>query len=479
MRKLTESHVFHLFTFYLQHQPGHEEQPVQYSVTPPTDPSMSAIKVAEGYIKPKEIRQSESARKRASIRALGSITYLQKYYASGGTVCDELLDNDSKASFVDLLSPRAGLMPPSTEELMMNCHEDIHQVPDSPISVDENDEPRLLGHGKDVSLTSLNTRQQHHYDSMNVDMLALLESSTKAIATIRTYSMYAPGLTLEALAIHRQAALNVVEMLSVLEQECRVNVGDGDDKEISPFDEYCYASLTFGDLEAEREEMKKYLAIVQEQLFRSQAEAFETELHQLLVNDLATSFPEKTSLPKWIRDDHWGSNEDGTPSLDRCHDFLEFFRPSTKDPLPSPSSDKEGFLGALSDGYVMCMVFNTFIRLTNMPFGFVDKIHEDTFRRMGIPFPYGRWQEESRAKLCSDAECPCPDCVCGQKRLIRLGSAVQQWQQRFPVSMRSIHTSRSEDEGGSSFAIVDSEVHSTVNPLTVSPRSLEVNEQEQ
>ncbi|KAF9365470.1 hypothetical protein BGX34_009899 [Mortierella sp. NVP85] len=229
--------------------------------------TVSAVKFAEGYIKLK------------------------------------LLDNDSKASFVDSLSSRAGLMPPNTEGLMMNCHEDIHQVPDSPISVDENDELRPLGHGRDVSLTSLNTRQQHRYDSMNVDMLTLLESSAKAIATVRTCSMYAPGLTLEALAIHRQATLNVVEMLSVLEQECRVHVDD-DDKEISHFDEHCYASLAFGDLEAEREEMKKYLAIVQEQLFKSQAEAFETELHQLLVNNPATSSPEKTSLPGWICDDH-------------------------------------------------------------------------------------------------------------------------------------------------------------------------------
>ena len=89
--------------------------------------------------------------------------------------------------------------------------------------------------------------------------------------------------------------------------------------------------------------------------------------------------------------------------------------------------------------------------------------------------------EIARARLCSDAECPCPDCACGQKRLIRLGSAVQQWQQRFPVSTRSVHTSRSGDEGGSSFAIVDTgvHVHPTVNPLTVSPQSLGVNEQEQ
>ena len=166
-----------------------------------------------------------------------------------------LLDNNSKTSFVDSLSPRAGLMPPRKEELMMNCHEDIQsvlevwgiisypsidqsQVPDSPISMDENDESRLLGHGKDVPSASLNIQQQHRYDSMNVDMLALLKSSTKAIATIRTYSMYASDLTLEALAIHRQAALNVVEILSVLEQECRVDVDDDDDKELSPFDEY-------------------------------------------------------------------------------------------------------------------------------------------------------------------------------------------------------------------------------------------------
>ncbi|KAG0241976.1 hypothetical protein B0O80DRAFT_446769 [Mortierella sp. GBAus27b] len=362
---------------------------------------MSAVKFAEGYIKPKESFQSDSARKRASIRALGSITYLQKYYASGGTACEEMLDNDVKVSFVDLISPRSGLMPPSTDVLLRNCHEDIQSVLevwgiisypssaigdqghalDSPAMTSGDDESYQLGHAKDLSSSSLNTRQQRRYDSMTVDMLALLESSTKAIASIRTYSIYAPGLSFESLAVHRQAALDVIEMLSVLEQENRIHLDeDNGNNELGHLQEYNYASLTFGDLEPERIEMKKYLAIAQEQLFKPQAENIETELHQLLVADPTDTTLGKTTLPRWIRDDQWDLSEDGMPCLDRCHDFIQFFSPGGKEPLPSPSTDKEGFLDALSDGYMMSMVFNAFIRLTNMPFGYVDKINEDTFR---------------------------------------------------------------------------------------------------
>ncbi|KAF9349967.1 hypothetical protein BGX26_011821 [Mortierella sp. AD094] len=303
----------------------------------------------------------------------------------------------SKTSFVDSISPRSGLMPPSTEILLRNCHEDIQsvleiwgiisypslqvhatngqeQALDSPISVDENDESHQLGHGKDFSSSSLNTKQQHRYDALTIDMLTLLESSTKAISSIRAYSIHAPLLTQEALTAHRQAALAVIEMLSVLEQESRIH--DSDDDYIHPED-YCYARLSFGDLEEQRSEMKKYLTVVQEQLFKPQAEKFETQLEQLLTADSA---PGSSILPKWMYDDEWTSEADGEPSLERCHAFLEFFRPDTRNSLPSPSDNKDDFLDELSDGYVMCMVFNAFIRLTNMPFGLVDKIHEDTSR---------------------------------------------------------------------------------------------------
>ncbi|KAF9433179.1 hypothetical protein BGZ76_009775 [Entomortierella beljakovae] len=337
---------------------------------------------------------SDNARKRASIRALGSITYLQKYYASGGMICEGILRLDSsKTSFVDLISPRAGLMPPSAETLFKNCHEDIQsvleiwgiisypatndKVPDSPISSSDENESYRSGHDKDLSSTSINTKQQRRYDSVTVDMLALLESSTKAISSIRTYSIHAPFLTPGALTIHRQAALAVVEMLSVLEQNSRVI--DDDEEYIQPED-YCYASLTFGDLEDERLEMKKYLTVVQEQLFKPQAEKLETQLEQLLISDSNSNALGEAALPRWMRDSEWPAEEDGELSLDRCHEFLEFFRPDTRGPLSSPSANKDGFLEELSDGYIMCMVFNAFIRLTNMPFGLVDKIHEETSR---------------------------------------------------------------------------------------------------
>lgn len=298
-----------------------------------------------------------------------------------------MLNNDAKISFVDLIPPRSGLMPPSTELLLRNCQEDIQSVlelwgiisyPSSSVHATGDQELTLASPTSDGNGHSyrLNARQQRRYNSITVDMLTILESSTKAIASIRTYSLYAPGLPLEALAIHRQAALAVIETLSVLEQKNRIRA-DKDD--FNHLEEYRYVSLTFGDLEAERAEMKNYLAIVKEHLFKPQAEKIDTELHQLSVTDPTTTFPVKGALPNWIHDDQWDSNGDNIPSLgnlpqtssyscaysslntvtdhelirrnvatlDRCHDFLEFFGPDTRNPLPSPSTDKAGFLDAL------------------------------------------------------------------------------------------------------------------------------------
>ncbi|KAF8934035.1 hypothetical protein BGZ52_006059 [Haplosporangium bisporale] len=370
-----------------------------------------ALRFAEGFVKPRASRQfANSAKKRASIRALGSITYLQQFYASGGAMGEGFLnleDLSSKKSFVDTIGPRSKLVSP--EVLLRYCHEDIQtvlevwgiisyptpfahrgngqeQVLDSPISVD--DDSRQLGHGKEGSSSSLNTQQQRRYDSVSIDLLALLESSTKVIQSVRQYSMHAPVLTPEALTIHRQAALSVIEMLSILEQTNRLNDDDSD----SGYPEgYCYARLNFGDLEEERAEMKNYLTVVQEQLFRPQVEKLETQLGQLLIDptlqvDVANgNVPEgytnkDPSLPKWLDDDEWTKEDGEGISLQRCHAFLQFFRPLTRDSIPSPATNMTGFLDALSDGYILCKVFNTFIRLTNMPFGIVDKIHEDTNR---------------------------------------------------------------------------------------------------
>ncbi|KAG0343837.1 hypothetical protein BG004_004957 [Podila humilis] len=393
---------------------------------------MSALRFAQGFIKPRASRQfANSAKKRASIRALGSITYLQQFYASGGTICDGFLnleDLGGKKSFVDTIGPRSKLVSP--EVLLRACHDDIQtvlevwgiisyptpsahvrnnknggqeeQVLDSPISVDEDghdSSARQLGHGprRDGSSTSLNTQQQRRYDSLSIDLLALLESSTKVIQSVRQYAMHAPILTSEALIIHRQAALSVIEMLSILEHNNRLSDEDassGSDSCGYP-EGYCYAQLNFGDLEEEREEMKNYLTVVQEQLFRPQAVKLETQLGSLLTVDPALfqgadgeggsgvieGYTDKDpSVPKWLDDEEWSTAEGETISIERCHAFIEFFRPSVRGNIPSPSTDMAGFVDALSDGYVLCNVFNTFIRLTNMPFGTVDKIHEDTNR---------------------------------------------------------------------------------------------------
>lgn len=269
-----------------------------------------------------------------------------------------MLFNNSKISFIDSVSPRSGLMPPSTETLLRNCHQDIQSVlevwgiisyphdqngdpstplPDSPLStLDESYEStKQLGHGlRDASYSSLNTQQQHRYDAVTIDMLTLLEVSTKAISSIRTYSIHAPLLSIEALSVHRQAALQLIEALSVLEHKSRhldVDEDEDEEDEDEGNGEYSYASLSFGDLEHERQEMKRYLAVVQEHLFKPSTERIETQLEQLLISAVSrragvTTGPEgvggdgvpKSGLPKWIKDEEWSAQEDGESSLGKA-----------------------------------------------------------------------------------------------------------------------------------------------------------------
>ena len=112
--------------------------------------------------------------------------------------------------------------------------------------------------------------------------------------------MHAPVLTPSALTVHRQAALSVIEMLCILEQENRVLESED---ESSP-EGYCYTRLSFGDLEEEREEMRRYLAIVQEYLFKPQVDKIETHFEQLLITSSSIQ-ADGASLPSWLKDDQW------------------------------------------------------------------------------------------------------------------------------------------------------------------------------
>lgn len=130
--------------------------------------------------------------------------------------------------------------------------------------------------------------------------------------------MHAPVLSASALIIHRQAALSVIEMLSLMEQENRVMDSEN---EMDHPEDYCYARLSFGDLEAERAAMKEYLAIVQEHLFKPQVEKIETQLEQLLISSGAGndgSEADTQTLPKWINDDEWTTEEGEQISLGEC-----------------------------------------------------------------------------------------------------------------------------------------------------------------
>ncbi|CAJ0912645.1 17814_t:CDS:2, partial [Entrophospora sp. SA101] len=91
--------------------------------------------------------------------------------------------------------------------------------------------------------------------------------------------------------------------------------------------------------------------------------------------------------PTYRIDDSWLDSENfGDDKLARYHAFLEAFVPSklkqspNYKPIPDPRIDKSEFLKSLSDGRLLCNIYNTIVKYSKQPFGFIDKIHEDTSR---------------------------------------------------------------------------------------------------
>ncbi|CAG8658626.1 23239_t:CDS:2 [Dentiscutata erythropus] len=207
-------------------------------------------------------------------------------------------------------------------------------------------------------------------DPVPVDVLAAIETTTKALQSVKSYSMFKEDLSDDALTKIRATALEVLEMISNLEKEHR----DDDTDDSSSEDGHIYKESNYRSLDSQREILKKYLLVVEDNLLFDDKDIYHNVSYlrtstdeERNGNDAPITPPLSPGHPNsdWVDPDHFGA---------RYHAFLEAHRPSKSKqapgytPLPDPSIDKTEFLASLA------------LRRSKRPFGFIDKIHEDTSR---------------------------------------------------------------------------------------------------
>ncbi|CAG8484090.1 25210_t:CDS:2 [Cetraspora pellucida] len=199
-------------------------------------------------------------------------------------------------------------------------------------------------------------------DPVPVDVLAAIETTTKTIQSVKNYSMFKEDLSDESLSKIRAAALEVLEMISNLEKDHR----DDDTDDSSSEDGHIYKESNYRSLDSQREILKKYLIIVEDCLLFDDKNIYPNVSYlrtstddERKGNDAPITPPLSPGHPNsdWVDPDHFGDNK-----IARYHAFLEAHRPSKSKqaadyiPLPDP------------------------LRRSKRPFGFIDKIHDDTSR---------------------------------------------------------------------------------------------------
>jgi len=361
------------------------------------------VATRRAYKKPSKPREfAKSAKKRQSVLALGSITHLQHFYAKRGIIikpkkpkhieeAEKKLTINTNSSYLLQVTEEPDDFPPTPlppsppplptfltskldvemdpDVLLGNCHADIQAMLDAWCMI--------TGEAKSEQ------------DPVPVDILAAVESTTKAVQSIRNYTMVKDDITDESLAKIRSSALEVLEMISDLEKTHR----DDDTDDSGSEDGHLYKSSNYTSLDKQRATLQKYIQIVEEFLLFDDKEIYPPNTSYLrtnsddekkdsnLLSQLTPPLSPGHSNLDWSNPDHFGSDK-----LARYHAFLEAHRPSKSKrlpdytPLPDPKSDKAGFFASLADGKLLCTIYNTIVRRSKRPFGFIDKIHEDTLR---------------------------------------------------------------------------------------------------
>ncbi|CAG8572634.1 9497_t:CDS:2 [Ambispora leptoticha] len=356
------------------------------------------------YKKPSKPRDfAHSAKKRQSVLALGSITHLQHFYAKRGIIIKPKKPKNAEGgaglsintNLTDLLkiseepddisfppTPLPPSPPPlpayitsrldvetDPEVLLATCHIEIQEMLDA---------WKIMNNGSrnDSDSDDGSTVSGFSSSSAAVDVLDVIATTTKAIQAVKNYSMVKEDLSPESLSKIRAAALEVLEMISGLEKSYR----DDDTDDSSSEDGHVYKSASLRTLDHERVILKKYIKVVEECLLFDDKTIYPNISYLSSANSGMSSNNSSS----------FHTNAPSTASTSSAASIIEenkqAHRPSKSKqaadyiPLPDPRNDKTEFFAALADGKLLCEIFNTVVRRSKRPFGFIDHIHEDTSR---------------------------------------------------------------------------------------------------
>ncbi|CAG8592148.1 10506_t:CDS:2 [Gigaspora margarita] len=178
-------------------------------------------------------------------------------------------------------------------------------------------------------------------DPVPVDILVAIETTTKALQSVKNYSMFKEDLSDDALSKIRAAALEVLEMVSNLEKEHR----DDDTDDSSSEDGHIYKESNYRSLDNQREILRKYLIIVEDCLLFDDKDIYPNVSYlrtstdeERKSNDAPITPPLSPGHPNsdWVDPDHFAHR----PSKSK--------QAPGYTPLPDPCIDKTEFLASLA-----------------------------------------------------------------------------------------------------------------------------------
>ncbi|PKK71055.1 hypothetical protein RhiirC2_745287 [Rhizophagus irregularis] len=379
----------------------YDPRPVSRGFTMPSPGSPGK----RGYKKPAKPREfAKSAKKRQSVLALGSITHLQHFYAKRGIIikpkkpkhleeAEKKLKLSINTNVTDLLEvteepdedfPPTPL-PPSPPPLpaYLTSKLDVETDPDVLLATCHADIQAMID-----AWCMVTGEVKAEANPVSVDILAAIETTTKAVQSVKNYSMFKEDLSAESLSRIRATTLEVLEMISNLEESHR------DEDDSSSEDGHLYKESNFHSLDRQRNILTKYLEVVEECLLFDDTDLYPPNTSYLRPSSVSSEEDLKQGVaaitpplsPGHPNNDWVNPDVFGDVVITRYHAFLEAHRPSKSKqlpdytPLPDPSVDKTEFLASLADGKLLCIIYNTIVRRSKRPFGFIDKIHEDTSR---------------------------------------------------------------------------------------------------
>ncbi|SAM09834.1 hypothetical protein [Absidia glauca] len=397
----------------LEEEQQQQQQPWRPQSPSPDNIIRTASPMGRRYLKPvngiqiKGFARSggySNAQRRSSVLTLGSIERLQNFYAKKDLVVNKVgtlgFKFTEEVDPMDEQPPTPQQPPPSWKELdvetdldvlLQLCFQDIQQTLVAWAMVTG---PRmsLSDHSTDSDTSdgaNANTTLQ---------ILPLLQSVTKMINSVKTYTMYRHDLSNHALTQLRHASLSLLSVMKDLESLYRLNEGDDHHRSDELVDNqgYIYRPSDFHHLDSERQAIHHYLTTVEKHAlnpshhFGAPPTAFTDEIKALMVKTAsgppspiheepdninpALTKTNDTTIPIWLERGSFVNDDIG-----RYHALL-MDHCAEKVTLPDPHEDEDLFWHFLADGNTLCHAYNSIVKRSKRPFGFINKIHEDTKR---------------------------------------------------------------------------------------------------